>query len=191
MERIMKKVTFWEGVFIALLTSVIGSISFFALTLSLSEDFAIRLLISGLAIAYMLYLIRRSQECTGWITLMLTWFILLAMLWLFYPPLTLFLVLHVLAIWLVRSLYSYASLFSSLADLGLNAFSIASAVWALHHTGSIFLTFWCFFLLQALFVFIPTGIKRQNPDLTSNSETDFNRAYQAAEAAVRKLSTFN
>ncbi|NOT11702.1 MAG: hypothetical protein HOP23_07725 [Methylococcaceae bacterium] len=187
----MKNVTFWEGVFITLLTSVIGSISFFALTLSLSEDFVIRLLISGLAIAYMLYLIRRSQECTGWITLMLTWFILLAMLWMFYPPLTLFLVLHVLAIWLVRSLYSYASLFSSLADLVLNAFSIASAVWALHHTGSIFLTFWCFFLLQALFVFIPTDRKRQNPDLTSNSETDFNRAYQAAEAAVRKLSTFN
>jgi hypothetical protein len=191
MERIMKTVTFWDGVVVALLASVIGGIGFFGLTFLLSEDCSIRLLISGLATAYVHYLICSSQERTGRITLMLTWFILLATLWLLYPPLTLFFVLHVLAIWLVRSLYSYASLFSSLADLALNAFSIASAVWALHHTGSLFLTFWCFFLLQALFVFIPTGIKRQNPDLTSNNETDFNRAHQAAEAAVRKLSTFN
>jgi hypothetical protein len=191
MERIMKKATFWEGVVIALFTSVFGRISFFALTLFLSEDFAFRLLISGLTIAYLLYLLRRSQECTGRITVMLTVFIVLAMVWLFYPPLTLFLALHVLAIWLVRSLYRYDSLFSSLADLGLNAFSIASAVWAWHHTGSLFLTFWCFFLLQALFAFIPTGIKRQTPDLTNHSETDFIRAYQTAEAAIRKLSTSN
>ena len=187
----MNKASFWEGVAMALLASVIGSVGFFALTLLLSEGLALRLIISGLACAYLLYLLRRSQERTGWLMLMLSWFILLAILWLFYPPLTLFLVLHVLAIWLVRCLYCYASLFSFLADLGLNAFSIASAAWAWHHTGSLFLSFWCFFLLQALFVFIPTGIKRQNPDLTSNNETDFNRAHQAAEAAVRKLSTFN
>lgn len=187
----MKTVTFWDGVVVALLASVIGGIGFFGLTFLMPEDCSIRLLISGLATAYVHYLLCRSQERTGLITLMLTWFILLATLWLFYPPLTLFFVLHVLAIWLVRSLYSYASLFSSLADLALNAFSIASAAWALHHTGSLFLTFWCFFLLQALFVYIPTGVKSQNPVLTGNNETDFNRAYQAAETAVRKLSTFN
>jgi hypothetical protein len=78
-----------------------------------------------------------------------------------------------------------------LADLGLNTLSIASAFWVLHHTNSLFLTFWCFFLLQALFIYIPTGIDRLNNDDTtlSNSETDFNRAYQTAEAVVRKLST--
>lgn len=187
----MNKASFWEGVAMALLASVIGSISFFALTLLLSEGFALRLVISGLACAYLLYLLCRSQDHTGRILLMLSWFILLAMLWLFYPPLTLFLVLHVLAIWLVRCLYRYASLFSSLADLGLIAFSTASVAWAWHHTGSLFLSFWCFFLLQALFVFIPNGIKRHDPGVTRTNETDFNRAYQAAEAAVRKLSTLN
>jgi hypothetical protein len=146
-----------------------------------------------LAIAYSLYLLSRSQERTGRVTVMLIWLILLVILWLFYPPLTLFLVLHVLAIWLIRSLYCYASLFSSLADLGLNAFSLSSAFWALHHTGSLFLTFWCFFLVQALFVCIPTGIKHPNPDKSAvdNNETNFNHAYQTAEAAVRKLSSYN
>ena len=189
----MKKAIFWEGVVIALLGSVIGSIGFFALTFMFSEDCAIRLLISGLAFVYSLYLLSRSQERTGRITVILIWFILLVMLWLFYPPLTLFVVLHVLAIWLIRSLYGYASLFSSLADLGLNALSIASAFWALHHTSSLFLTFWCFFLVQAVFVYIPTGIKRPNHDKAAipNSETDFNHAYQTAEAAVRKLSSYN
>lgn len=189
----MKKVTFWEGVVLGLLGSVIGSIGFFALSFLFSEDCAFRLLISGLAFAYILYLLSRSQERIGRITVMSIWFMLLVMLWLFYPPLTLFVIFHVLAIWLVRSLYCYASLFSSLTDLGLNTLSISSAFWALHHTGSLFLTLWCFFLVQALFVYIPTGIKRPTPDKAamSNSASDFKRAYQTAEAAVRKLSSYN
>lgn len=187
----MKKVTFWNGVVIALLGSSIGSVGFFALTFLFSEDCAIRLLTSGLAIAYILYLLSNSQERTGRTTVLVAWFILWVMLWVFYPPLILFLVLHVLAIWLIRSLYCYTSLFSSLADLGLNALSIASAFWALHHTGSLLLSFWCFFLVQALFVYIPTGIKRPNLEkaVIPDSESDFKRAYRTAETAVRKLST--
>jgi len=186
----MKKTTFWNGVVIALLAGLIGSIGFFALSSLFSEDSTFRLLISGFVFVYIFYLLSRSQECIGRITVMLSGFILLAILWLFYPPLILFVALHVLAIWLVRSLYCYASLFSSLADLGLNALSIASTFWALHHTGSLFLTFWCFFLVQALFVYIPSGIKRTNLDKAAipNSESNFKHAYQAAEAAVRKLS---
>lgn len=189
----MSKVTFWEGVVIALIASVIGSIAFFALSVLFSEDCTIRLLTSGLAIAYSLYLLSLSQERTGRVTVMLTWFVLVMALWLFSPPLSLFLILHVFVIWLIRSLYCYASLFSSLADLGLNALSLSSAFWALHHTGSLLLTFWCFFLVQALFVYIPTGIKRPRPDKENivNSESTFNHAYQTAEAAVRKLSSYN
>jgi len=189
----MKKVTFWEGVVLGLIGSVIGSIGFFALSMLFSEDCAFRLLISGLAFAYSLYLLSRSQERSGRITVMSIWFMLLVMLWLFYPPLTLFVIVHVLAIWLVRTLYCYASLFSSLADLALNTLGMSSAFWALHHTGSPFLTFWCFFLVQALFVYIPTGIKRPTPGKAAmpNSASDFKRAYQTAEAAIRKLSSYN
>lgn len=189
----MKTVTFWQGVVVALLGSVIGSIGFFALSTLFSEDCAIRLLISGLAIAYSLYLLSRSSVRIGRITVMSAMFILLILLWLFYIPLSLFLVLHVLAVWLIRSLYRYAGIFSSLADLGLNALSIASAFWALHHTGSLFLTVWCFFLVQALYVFIPKGIKSKNLGDAgiAYSESDFKRSYQTAEAAVRKLSSYN
>lgn len=187
----MKTVTFWEGVVIALLASVFSIMGYYALTFFCPDDFAVRLLISGLAFAYSLYLLNRSQKSVGRILLMLAWFVILVTLWLFYPSLTLFLLVHVLAIWLVRCLYFYGSLFASLADLGLATLSVASAFWALHHTNSLFLTVWCFFLVQALFVYIPTGKKRPNADRASTTETDFKRAYQTAETAIRKLSTFN
>jgi hypothetical protein len=165
----------------------------FVLSFLFSEDCVFRLLISGLAFVYILYMLSRSQERNGRITVMSIWFMQLIMLWLFYPPISLFVILHVLAIWLVRSLYCYASLFSSLADLGLNTLSISSAFWALHHAGRLFLTLWCFFLVQALFVYIPTGIKRPSLDkiVIANNASDFKRAYQKAEAAVRKLSSCN
>lgn len=189
----MKKPTFWEGVVLALLASLAGAIGFFALSLLFAEDVAIRPVISGLAFVYSLYLLSRSGERIGRITVMFLWCILSAAVWLFGPPLTLFLMLNALPIWLIRSLYFYSRLFSSLADLGLCLAGIASAFWALHHTGSLFLTFWCFFLVQTSFVFIPTGNKQTFADeaALSNSEAEFERAYQAAEAAVRKLSTLN
>jgi hypothetical protein len=187
----MRTVTFWEGVVIALLASVVGNIGFFALTFFCSDDFALRMLISGLAFVYLFYLFSRSRERTGRIIAMPSWLMLIGALWFFYPPLSLFLIIHVLAVWLIRCLYFYRSLLACLADLGLAALSVASAFWALHHTGSLFLAFWCFFLLQALFIYIPTGAKHPNPEIASKSETDFKRAYQAAEAAVRKLSTIN
>lgn len=189
----MKKPTFWEGVLLALAVSLTGASGFYALSFVLPENCAIRLVISALAIAYLLYLLNCSRERSGRITVMLSWFMVLGTLWFFNPPLILFLILQVLAIWLIRSLYFYGSLFASLADLGLCAFGIASAIWALHHTGSLFLTLWCFFLAQALFPVILAGTRQSNLDEAniSNSETDFKRAYLTAEAAARKLSTFN
>lgn len=189
----MNKPTFWEGVVVALIVSVTGAIGFFASSFIFPEDCAIRLVISGSAFIYSLYLLSRSRERIGRITVMLSWCILSAAVWLFDPPLTLFLILNVLSIWLISSLYFYSTLFPSLADLGLCLFGIASAFWALHHTGSLFLTFWCFFLTQALFVVFPAGNKQTVADKAgiSNSEAEFKHAYQAAEAAVRKLATFN
>lgn len=189
----MNKPTFWEGVVVALLASLTGAIGFFAFSFLFTEDMAIRLVISGLAFVYSLYLLGRSGERIGRIAVMLSWCILSAVVWLFDPPLTLFLIFHVLSIWLIRSLYFYSRLFPSLADLGLCLFGIASAFWALFHTGSPFLTFWCFFLTQALFAVFPAVTKQMNVDKASisNGEAEFKRAYQAAEAAVRKLATFN
>lgn len=189
----MKKPTFWEGVFIALLASTAGAVGYFALTVIFPEAFAIRLMFCGLAFAYGVYLLSRSRERIGRILVLLAWSILSAAVWLFDPALTSFLMVQLLSIWLVRSLYFHSRLLSSLADLGLCLLGIATAAWVLLHTRSLFLAIWCFFLIQALFVAIPSGNKQTPAEMANlaNTEAEFKRAYQAAEAAVRKLSTLN
>ena len=159
----MKTATFFEGVGFALLASIIGSVSYFALSLLLPESLIIRLLISAFTIVYLVYLFSRTRERVGRATIMLLCLMLIAALWVLSPPLSLFLMAPVFAIWLTRSLYFHSSLFSALADLGLTAFSLAAAFWACHHTGSLFLSLWCFFLVQALFVFIPSTKKPASP----------------------------
>jgi hypothetical protein len=187
----MKSSTLFEGIVVALIGSFIGSIIYYALSSLFSDSFLIRLLISGLSFGYILYLLNRSKERIGRITVIAVWSVSVISLWFIWPPITLFILMHVIAIWLVRSLYFYSNLFSSLADLALNGLSIAIAFWAAGHTGSLFLTIWCFFLTQALFVLLPTSIKKSTPDsaMSFKNEDEFQKSYRAAEAAVRKLST--
>jgi hypothetical protein len=192
MGAIMKPATFWEGIAIALIASVVGSIGFFALSFLFSNGLSLRLLTSALTLAYILYLFSRSQEKVGRVSALLIWLVLSTALWLLHPAIGLFLLPHVASIWLIRSLYFYNSLISSLADLGLNALSMASAFWAYFHTGSLFMAIWRFFLMQALFVFIPRHKGRlENKSEVLGSATDFNNAYKTADAAVRKLSSLH
>jgi hypothetical protein len=80
---------------------------------------------------------------------------------------------------------------AALIDLGLSGLSLAAAIWAAHQSGSVFLTVWCFFLVQALFVHIPTHIgRRGEPDHEDlEGAHRFERAHHAAESALRKLSS--
>ena len=188
----MKTPTFLEGIVIALISSFVGSIGYLALSTIVSDGIVIRLLISSFTGVYLLYLLSRSKDRIGRVSVLALWSILTLFLWLFWPSFTLFIVVNLIAIWLVRSLYFYTSLFSSFADLALNVFSIAIAFWAAINTDSLFLTIWCFFLCQALFVFIPHSLKPKKNTVSPaiNDAAKFNRAYQTAEAAVRKLSTY-
>ena len=74
-------------------------------------------------------------------------------------------------------------------DMGLQLLSVAAAVWALQHTGSIWLSLWSFFLMQSLFVFVPTrGSSTQSTTADLLTESGFNKAYRSAEAALRRIS---
>jgi len=97
---------------------------------------------------------------------------------------------HMIIVWLVRSLYFYSSLVSALADLALNGSSLLIAFAVASHTDSLFLTLWCFFLMQALFVLIPKSIAnpKASSSSTPNNEDDFQHSFQAAQAAIQQLS---
>ncbi len=189
----MKMPGFLEGAAVALGASIFGSVTYSALTSIFASDVVMRLLIVAIGLGYVVYLLCRSRERVGRITTIVLWLLVAGIAWFMAPPLTLYLIVHLGLIWLIRSLYFYSSLFSAIADLGLSAVSLAAAVWAVNQTGSLFVSIWCFFLVQALFVAIPANIKQKvGQNQTSEPREDrFQHAYRAAETALRKLSSIH
>jgi hypothetical protein len=186
----MRRPTFLEGTGVALAASIGGSVLFGALTTVFVGSFVLRLIIASMGLLYLLYLLARSGEKIGRITSLATWLVVAALIWLMELNLAFYLMAHLGLIWLIRSLYFYSSLISALADLGLVSFGTAAAVWAILETGNLFLGFWSFFLIQALFVVIPNTWKRSAAkDTTAKYEEDrFQHAYRMAEMALTKLS---
>jgi hypothetical protein len=187
----MKQPTFFEGVVVALVASLAGGVLYTALTSLFPGGAVLRLLIAGLALGYIIYLFSRSRERIGRLTALGFWTLAAGAAWWLVPSLSLYLLVHLGLVWLIRSLYFYSSVLSALADLGLGGLGLAAAVWASLHTGSLFPGIWCFFLLQALFVAIPASLERKasRRQPAPDREDRFRRAHRAAEAAVRKLSS--
>jgi len=187
----MKAPTFLEGAAVALVMSLAGSVLYTALDAVFPGIPAARLLIAGLALAYLVYLLGRSPERIGRVTAAAGWLLVAGGLWFTHPPLLLYVCAHLGVLWLIRSLYFYSSALSALADLGLNGLALATAVTALTRTGSVGLAIWCFFLVQALFVVIPKSLGPR-PGARPSAHVDedrFHQAYRVAERAVRHLST--
>lgn len=187
----MRQPTFLEGAVLAFATSAVGSILYTALTTVFPGAPVLRGLTAAIALAYVFYLLTRSRERVGRITTLAAWALAAMAIWWLDPPLALYLLAHVGLIWLIRSLYFYSSILSALADLALNALSLAATVWAATQSGSVFLSIWCFFLVQALFVAIPSRMgRRPSPHRRPPDDEDpFERAHRAAQAALRRLSS--
>ena len=187
----MKRPGFFEGVGIGLFASLAGTVLFVAFTSVVSTATALSLMIGLLSLAYTAYLLGRSQERVGRLTTFTLWLIAAGAVWLWSPILPIYLLFHIGMVWLVRSLYFHASLLSALADLGLNGMALASALWAAERTGSIFLSLWCFFLVQALFVTLPSWTRQSGQQALPfrQAEDGFQYAHRAAEAALRRISS--
>ncbi len=184
----MKQPTFLEGVALALVAATSGSILFSALTLILPSDTILRLLISFMSLAYTGYLMNRSRKRLGRITAISAWVAATVSSVLLSPSLFIFLLLHCGFLWIIRSLYIHNGLLPAIADLALTALSLAAAVWATVQSGNLFLTIWCYFLTQALFVAIPKGWPGKQVRRSPEEET-FLQAYQIAQKALSKLAS--
>jgi len=186
----MKSISFLRGIGIALVLALASSILFSVLTSFAGSTDAVRLLIPTVGFAYLVWLLAHTGHRTGRITAMAVWCLAAVGLWLLLPGIGLYLCVHAILIWAVRSLYRYRSLLGAMADLGLTLVSLAAAVWAAQHTASLFLSVWCLFLTQALFVFIPTQMRiRPTSRPPKRAELDsFARAQHAADTALRRLS---
>jgi uncharacterized oligopeptide transporter (OPT) family protein len=175
------------GLAAAFAFSACGAALLAALSPWLGVATAVRAVVALLGFTYTLYVIGRSGERVGRLTTIVSWLAVAGAGWLAGLPLVGYVLLHVALAWLVRSLYHYAGLLPALADCGLSLLGAAFAVWAAQRSGSAWLAFWCFFLVQAFHVLIPPTLAR-GPAAPAATDDAFARAHRAAEAAVRRLS---
>jgi hypothetical protein len=174
----------------AFVLSLAGAATLAALGAFVGTGTALRAVIALLGLAYVVYLMGQSGEHVGRITTLAVWALGASLAWLGGLPFVAYLLVHVGLVWLVRSLYYYAGLLPALADLGLALLGAAFAAWAAQRSGSAWLAFWCFFLVQAFHVLIPAAIyERSAPAAGPDADDAFARAHRAAEAAVRRLSS--
>ena len=187
----MKRPSFIHGVIVAAVLGFFASAAVATLTPFVGLGAVIRLVIPALGLAYLLFLFSRSTERLGRVTTLSFWSALAAITWWVAPPLPLYLLIHVGAVWLVRSLYFYSGLVPALMDLGISTLSVSATVWAITRSGSVFLATWCFFLLQALFVAIPPSMQNKSKaSLEKAADNDtFNHARRQADEALRQLFT--
>jgi len=187
----MKRPSFIHGIVVAAVLAFFSSAVVATLTPFVGLGTVLRIVIPALGLAYLLYLFSRSTEHVGRVTTIFLWSALAAITWWMAPPLSLYVLIHVGAIWLVRSLYFYSGVLPALMDLGLSAFGVSATIWAITRSGSVFLATWCFFLVQALFVAIPPAIKsRQEAQQNTASDREtFEQARRQADRALRQLFT--
>lgn len=185
----MNAPTLLRGVGVALVLSLVGAAVFALVQHLAGPATAVRLVITLTAGGYLFWLVPTSGVRIGRVTTSAAWISVSLALWFLAPSLTLYLLGHVVALWLVRSLYFHSGVLPALADLGLAGLAVGAALWAAGQSGSVFLATWSFYLAQAFFVLIPQTSSPSESPATAESESNFNRSQRMAEAALRRIST--
>lgn len=184
----MTRPSFFEGVLVAGVASLSASVLHAALGILTSGPMALRCVIAGIGLGYLLYLLSRTTERVGRVTTLVAWTLAAAAAWGLGLPILPYLYLHLGLIWLIRSLYFHASLLAGAADLGVTGLGLAAGLWAGVHTGSVLLSVWCLFLVQALFVAIPPHLPRPvSPPMGDRDADRFQRAHRLADSALKRL----
>ena len=183
----MSPAGFWRQVGIGLLLSAVGAVLYSALRPWLDGDLMLRGLILGLSGSYLVVLAHALRVRVGLAVTFAAWLLLTSLLIAFNPASWVWFALPPALIWLVRSLYRYDHLGAAIADAALSALALAAAVVTARHTHSLFLTLWSWFLLQALFVFLPTGRAATAAPAEPEIDDAFGQAQRSAEAALRRL----
>ena len=183
----MKKPSIIDGIILAVIISLgAGAISLL-LGGILVYGLLFELLLYAATLVYLLYLLRRSQARIGRVVVIGAWAVVNFACWLFDAALLEQVLIQAGMIWLVRSLYFHGSLIGAGLDFGLISLGLAAAGWAMVNTGSLAAALWSFFLVQALFCWLPqlspAGEAEQAAERSS-----FQNAHRMAQDAVRKLS---
>ncbi|MFV2090727.1 MAG: hypothetical protein ACC642_08725 [Pseudomonadales bacterium] len=186
----MKRPSFFRGVIVAAVLALAGAIGYAGLSTIIGPALAIRLVTAALGGAYILYLLRGSNDKTGRIAVFTGWITVTSGMWFVGVDLTGVIITQAVLISLVRAFYHHASVLAGLLDLGLSAFALSAAIWASAESQSLFLSVWSFFLVQALFVGIPAELRMtRKPGNPQPVDDRFGRAFRTAETAIKRIAT--
>jgi len=188
----MGKLSLWHGILAACLLSAV-SVPLMRGLQWFGGGSAVFIVVLGLA--YLAYLLASSPSRRGRLVLGLGSAVILLGAWIVSPVSVLVVALAIGLIWLVRSVLFYQGILPALWDGGLCTLSAVCALGTAVATHRLWLSLWVFFLLQALFVYIPQRFTRsqysQNSgrgQAESRSPSDtFAQAHRAAEDALQAM----
>ena len=182
--------TYLEWVTFAFLASAAGSVLDAILAPLMPQAERHALLCAALGLACLVHLSRRLPGKPGSL-IMLSLSFPVTLVGLIAPlPLGYQLLLQAALIWAVRSILVYGDARRVMADLCLQALALAALAAAYSRTGSVMLSIWSFFLVQASFVFIADSRPRAHGQLSPEAQKEFrfSRALRVAENAIARLS---
>lgn len=178
-----------DGVFVAIVISLYAAVASLILGGIVTYATLFNLVLCGSTLIYLVYLLKRSNAKVGRVVMVAIWSATSLGCWLFDVPLFTQVLIQAGIIWLLRSLYFHGSILSAALDFGLVSVGLAASAWAMVNTGSLGGALWSFFLVQALFFWIPDLARKQPGDIYRNQhdQSSFQSAHRVALDAVRKL----
>jgi len=178
-----------KGIIAAFLISLMAGIASLILSGFIYQSTLFSFVLYAATLSYLIYLLKNSNARIGRVMVISGWAVTSLVCWLFEVPLFEQVLIQAGSIWLVRSLYFHGSLFAALFDLGLVSIGLAASAWAMVNTGSLATAVWSFFLIQALFCWIPDLSRKESSDACrpQSEQTSFQSAHRIALDAVHKL----
>ena len=182
----MNRPSFLRNVLTALVLAFFGAIAAAGLGAVLPSELAWQLTVVALGGAYLAYLLASAGRRSGRLLAGASWLGISCASVALLPHPGFVVGAQLLLLWLVRTLYFHGTLFAGAADLGLMFVAAAAGVWAAQASGSVFLTVWWVFLVQALFVVIPHRWPNRAEPVAGEPDP-FERSHQMAREAVRRI----
>ena len=178
-----------DGVIVAIIISLGAGSASLLLGGFVAYASLFQLLLFAATLVYLVYLLKRSNARVGRVVVIAGWAFTSLACWLFEVPLFEQVLIQAGIVWLVRSLYFHASMFAAALDFGLVSAGLAASAWAMVNTGSLAGALWSFFLVQALFCWIPAFAHKRTEQIYSSQQdqSTFQSAHRVALDAVRKL----
>ncbi len=187
----MKTITLIEGIAVALAISLAAVPTAMLVSFLMPAIIASKVVVGLTAYSYILYILSKSRSTVGKATFgasALAAFLFAVAYGFHWMP---FIILLAGCIWAARSFFFAQGFISAALHGGLCLLGVAGAIWAFSVNRSVFAPVWCFFLIQALWIFIPpcfSKVRISSVEIPSKRKEDrFQRSFRAAETALSEV----